>query len=132
LDVLFLNAPNYGYNIEYIVQNGVDSMSITKFQTELYCINCKEDTVHEITYVGENIEKIACKKCESELHINEELILSAYAGDVFQRIRTKPDRISEEIKQDLGKFLCSIPIRLITKPYRMVKEYNDTKKDIQK
>ena len=89
---------------------GVDYMNTTKFQAELYCINCNENTIHEITYIGDNIEKISCKRCESELHINEDLILSAYAVEILQRIRTKPERMSEEMKSDLGKFLYSIPI----------------------
>ncbi len=102
-------------------------MEISKMQAELYCVNCKRDTMHEIVYIGENIERIKCLECEVFLEINEDLVLTTYAKDIFQRISTKPKRMSKEIKKDLSKFLYSIPFRVVTKPYRMIKEFKEIK-----
>ncbi len=102
-------------------------MQISKMQAELYCINCKEDTLHEVVYIGDNIEKIKCLECEVFLEIDDELVLSTYAKDLFQRISTKPKRMSGEIRRDMSKFLYSIPFRVVTKPYRMIQEFNEVK-----
>ncbi len=98
-------------------------MQITKMQAELFCLNCNKDTLHEVTYLGENIEKITCLECEAFLEIDEKLILSSYVAEIFSRIKTKPERMSKESKADLSKFLRSIPFRVVTKPYRMIKEF---------
>ena len=102
-------------------------MNITKMQADLYCINCNKNTIHEVTYLGDSIEKITCLECEISLEIDEKLILSTYATDILNRVISKPERMSKEIKDDLSKFLCSIPFRVVTKPYRMIKEFKTIK-----
>ena len=102
-------------------------MNITKMQVDLYCVNCNRDTLHEVTYMGETIERIICMECKIALEIDDKLVLSSYAADIFNRISSKPERISKEMKNDLSKFLCSIPIRVVTKPYRMIKEFKSIK-----
>lgn len=96
-------------------------------KADLYCINCNEDTPHEVIYIGENIEKITCLECNTYLEIDKNLALSNYAVDIFKRVSSKPERMSKEIKEDLSKFLSSIPARIVTKPYRMIKEYRKLK-----
>ena len=98
-------------------------MNITKMQADLYCINCNKDTLHEVVYLGENIEKISCIACETSLEIDERLVLSNYAADILSRVTSKPERMNKEMRDHLSKFLCSIPIRVVTKPYRMIKEF---------
>jgi hypothetical protein len=102
-------------------------MEVSKMQAELYCVNCKKDTLHEVVYIGENIKKIKCLECEVFLEVDDEMILSTFAKDIFQRVSTKPQRMSKEIRNDLSKFLCSIPFRVATKPYRMIKEFKEIK-----
>jgi hypothetical protein len=102
-------------------------MNITKMQADLFCINCNQDTLHDVIYLEESIERISCTKCETTLEIDEDLVLSTYAAALFKRINTKPNRMNKEIKNDLSRFLCSIPIRVVTKPYRMVKEFKNIK-----
>ena len=104
-------------------------MNITKMKADLYCLNCNKDTLHEVTYMGDSIEKIICMECETTLEIDEKIIVSTYVAEIFNRVRTKPERMSKESKADLSKFLRSIPFRVVTKPYRMIKEYK-TVKDI--
>lgn len=102
-------------------------MKITTMEADLYCINCNKNTLHEVIYLGENIKDIICTECRTTLEIDDKLVMSAYAADIFERVRTKPERISKEMREDLTKFLRSITIRVITKPYRMIKEFKSLK-----
>lgn len=102
-------------------------MKITKMKADLYCVNCVKNTLHDITYLGDDIKEIVCTECKATLEIDDKLVLSAYAADIFERIKTKPERMSKEIREDLSKFLRSITIRVITKPYRMIKEFKSIK-----
>ncbi|MDN5351864.1 MAG: hypothetical protein PWQ12_783 [Clostridiales bacterium] len=106
-------------------------MSVTKMTSELYCVNCEKNTIHEVLYVGDHIERITCLECETYLEIDENVVLSNYALDLWKRVRTKPERMTSEFKEDLSTFLCSMPMRVVTKPYRMVKEFKEIK-DITK
>lgn len=100
-------------------------MDINKVEAELHCINCDEATPHEVIYLGDSIEKITCLSCNNYLKVNEKIVVSAYAYDVLKRITSKPERVSKEIRFDITKFVCSIPVRVVTKPYRMLKEYEE-------
>lgn len=102
-------------------------MNIKKIEAELHCINCDETTLHEVVYMGDDIEKITCLSCDNYLQVNEKLVISAYAYDIFKRVFSKPERMSNEIKNDLSRFVLSIPVRVVTKPYRMLKEYEEIK-----
>jgi predicted RNA-binding protein len=86
-----------------------------------------KNTLHDITYLGDNIKEIVCTECKATLEIDDKLVLSAYAADIFERVRTKPERISKEFREDMSKFLGSITIRVITKPYRIIKEFKSIK-----
>ncbi|MGI6585661.1 MAG: bh protein [Gracilibacteraceae bacterium] len=102
-------------------------MKVTKMEADLYCVNCSKNTLHNITYLGDSIKEIECTECKATLEIDDRLVLSTYAADIFERIRTKPERISREMREDLSMFMRSIPIRVITKPYRMIKEFKSIK-----
>ncbi|MFT9494256.1 hypothetical protein [Anaerosolibacter sp.] len=102
-------------------------MGTTKMQADLYCGNCETNTLHEVAYLGDKIEKIKCMDCEAYLEINEKLAYSNYAAEMFARIATKPVRMTTEINDDLSRFLYTIPFRVVTKPYRMIKEFKQFK-----
>lgn len=53
----------------------------------------------------------------------------SYGELLFSRIITKPSRLNQEIHKDLATFLFSIPVRFMTKPVRIAKEYR-TLKDV--
>jgi hypothetical protein len=53
----------------------------------------------------------------------------SYGELLFSRIITKPSRLNQEIHKDLTTFLFSIPVRFMTKPVRIAKEYR-TLKDV--
>jgi hypothetical protein len=51
----------------------------------------------------------------------------SYGELLFSRIITKPSRLNQEIHKDLATFLFSIPVRFMTKPVRIAKEYRTLK-----
>ena len=98
---------------------------ISKVKAQLFCLHCNKETNHTITYKGEYLENIKCNVCGNEIKINREKLLETYTADFIDRFLTKPQRVTEEIKNDLSHFLKSIPIRILTKPYRVAQEIGD-------
>ncbi len=57
------------------------------------------------------------------------LSFQSYGELLFSRIISKPSRLNQEMHKDLTTFLFSIPVRFMTKPVRIAKEYR-TLKDV--
>ncbi|MEL7654826.1 MAG: bh protein [Bacillota bacterium] len=110
---------------------GMGMMDITKVEMDLFCEKCNEDTVHVITYAGQKVIKAYCSKCHKEFHANKDAALAAYTDEVMHRIRTKPMRVKAELKSHPVKSVISLPARLITKLFRIEKEYKDIKKELE-
>ena len=55
-----------------------------------------------------------------------------YCKLMLSRITTKPSRLNQEMRKDLTRFLCSIPVRFITKPARIAKEFYSLKDTLHK
>lgn len=106
-------------------------MDITKVEMDLFCEVCNEDTVHVITYAGRKVIKVYCTNCHKEFHANKDAALAAYTDEVMHRIRTKPMRVKDELKSHPVKSVISMPARLITKFFRIEKEYKDIKKELE-
>lgn len=106
-------------------------MKLTELSTDLFCIRCKEDTSHKITYLNQKISKIECENCGKSIEIDIDVAHELY-DELLQRITSKPSRITEEYKTDLGKFLLSIPKRVATKPLRVYKEVKELQKITKK
>lgn len=100
-------------------------MKVTKMEAELFCSNCKKETIHEVIYIGDNIEGIVCSECDTLVEIDPSILLKNYKSELIERIVTKPHRMTEEIRSDLSKFLKTIPVRIITKPGRLVRELKE-------
>lgn len=102
-------------------------MKVEKMEAILHCVNCEEETLHEVIYVGENIDKITCTNCKSYVEIDEKIMMTAIGAELVSRVTSKPKRMTNEIKEDLVKFMKSMPKRIITKPYRIIQEIKDIK-----
>lgn len=100
-------------------------MSITIIQSELLCLKCNRDTVHEITYVGNKISNIECMECKKTFQIEDEEIIAHYLEDIAQRAKSKPKRIRQEIKNDWVKSIISFPIRAFKKIFSMGKDFKE-------
>ncbi len=100
-----------------------------KIETELFCLHCDKETLHTITYSGKYLHRIKCEKCGTEIALDRRRILETYTADTLDRILTKPHRLTEEMRKDLTSLITSLPLRIITKPIRLAKEFIDTVKE---
>ncbi len=91
----------------------------------LKCLHCDRETDHTITYAGPYLNKIRCKECGVEIALDRKRIMETYASDALERVLSKPQRMTEELRGDLTAFLGSLPVRILTKPYRVAKEIVD-------
>lgn len=107
---------------------------------DLLCTPCMMTTSHIITYVHGQLASIECEHCHRKVEVHEQelshegkgaagfhrISLSGihkiYTTEFAQRILTKPHRIGEQLQEDLSLFLMTLPLRLVTKPYRLTKE----------
>lgn len=53
-------------------------------------------------------------------------VLKEFYKEVYKRVSTKPNRVSKKYKKDINKFLIKVPIRLVSKPYRLIKDLNES------
>lgn len=104
----------------------------TYMKAMLYCLHCNEETEHTITYEGDTIKRIKCEKCGTELEIDKESAKKNYTEEFIERILTKPQRMTEELQKDITAFLFSLPVRIITKPYRLLGEVKEIAKSKKK
>ena len=92
-------------------------------ETNLYCLHCEKETPHVITYTGDYVRKIRCDICHTEIQIDKDKILKFYTSKMLKRLFTKPERLTDELRKDMSSFLTSLPFRIVSKPYRMAKEF---------
>ncbi len=88
----------------------------------LFCESCGDDREHEIHYHDNQIQSIECKACHHKIIINQEYVKKHYRSDFIERVLSKPRRMSKEMQADLNGFLHTLPYRVVTKPYRVLKE----------
>ena len=100
-----------------------------EIKTTLFCLHCAKETPHSISYSGQYLRRIRCKKCNIEVHMDKEKILQLYTSDVLERILTKPERLTEEVRRNISSFLLSLPFRIVSKPYRLAREVLDIMRD---
>ncbi|MDC3424576.1 bh protein [Aquibacillus sp. 3ASR75-11] len=105
-------------------------MKQTYLESELFCIHCLDETVHKITYINDQITKVECEECHSVLELRVDL-MKEFFRESYNRIATKPSRITKEYKEDLSHFLLKLPIRIMTKPYRVAKDINGVRNIIR-
>ena len=106
-------------------------MNETKFETELYCIGCLGQSRHTVIYVNDILYKVTCETCGRESVIKPDLPKEIYSR-YFDRILSKPKRITKEFREDLSHFLSSLPYRILSKPYRTYREFRGILKYVHK
>ncbi len=106
-------------------------MNETKFETAFYCIRCMSDSLHTVVYVNDILHKVTCQTCGRESVITPDLPKEVYIR-YFDRILSKPSRITKEFKADLSHFLSSLPYRVLSKPYRTYREFKGIFKYVHK
>ncbi|PSR32560.1 MAG: bh protein [Sulfobacillus benefaciens] len=104
-------------------------------KVELLCIPCMHSTGHTVTYRDRRLVSLECDVCHHRTELGEGVprentehkvtlheIERLYTEDFLQRILSKPQRMTRELEEDLSLFLATVPLRLVTKPYRVLKE----------
>ncbi|MBU9672706.1 bh protein [Planococcus sp. CP5-4] len=104
-------------------------MKVKKMEAGLYCVHCREDVNHEITYINDDIKRIRCMQCNRTIEMNMDLKKEFYK-ELYERISTKPTRVTKEYREDLSHLLLSLPFRAIKKPYRVLKEVHSSRRVI--
>lgn len=99
------------------------AMKISEMKADLYCIECNDDTLHNIVYLNSEIKCVECEECNRKVEVKVDLKKEVYK-EIYNRVTTKPSRISQEYKKDLSKFLIKLPRRVVSKPYRAVRYLN--------
>ena len=106
---------------------------------ELFCTQCNNFTEHVVSYKNERMESITCQQCnrttviwydktippdgeKAKQHIHHHHLSKLYSQEFLNRIMTKPKRMEKELVNDLSVFLVTLPLRIITKPVRLLKE----------
>ncbi|WP_416144174.1 bh protein [Planococcus koreensis] len=105
-------------------------MKVKKMEAGLYCLGCKEEVNHEVTYINDDIKSISCLQCGRTKELKLDLKKEFYK-EIYERISTKPTRITKEYKEDLSHLLLSLPVRAIRKPYQLLKDVNSSRKVMQ-
>ncbi|MBI3990746.1 MAG: bh protein [Candidatus Omnitrophica bacterium] len=98
---------------------------IKKIETELFCLHCEKECPHTITYVAGHIKEIHCKECRLSFSIDRKRLLATYMAEKVEEVLTLPRQFTEERRKNLTKFLVSLPIRLMSRPWKMTKEVVD-------
>ncbi|MCK4437086.1 bh protein [bacterium] len=101
----------------------------TEMKTELFCLHCGRECLHVITYVGDQLKRVRCQQCGTQIEMDRKRIIETYTTEVIDRVLSKPHRITEEIRKDLSNFIKSFPIRIITKPLRVAREIMEVIKE---
>lgn len=102
-------------------------MKIKTMEAALFCSYCKEEVNHEITYINDDIKSIRCEQCNKTKQLRVDVNKKFYK-ETYERISSKPIRITQEYKDDLSHLLMSLPVRTVSKPYRLLKDVNASRK----
>ncbi|SFP81504.1 bh protein [Salibacterium halotolerans] len=109
----------------------VSKVKTHEMKAGLYCNQCREETSHVIQYINEEISTITCRECSRTVDIDIDIMTELY-DEVYHRITTKPARITRESREDLSHFFFSLPGRFLSKPYRLFKDADETRKTISR
>lgn len=100
---------------------------MSEMEAGLYCTRCHDETIHRVVYINDKIQSVECEECHRVTGVKIDPKKALYE-EVYDRISSKPSRITQEYKQDLSKFVSGMPMRVISKPYRLMKYVNETRK----
>lgn len=104
-------------------------MKKSEMEASLFCIHCNDETPHLIVYINNEITSVQCENCQTNKGIQLDVMKEFYK-EIYKRVSTKPSRITEEYKKDLSKFLHRLPYRVLSKPYRLMRDLNESRKII--
>ena len=106
-------------------------MKISEQEADLYCSRCHDDTLHRVLYVNHKIKGVKCTVCNTGTAIEINLRTELYK-EVYKRMTSKPNRLNKEYHDDLFKFIMGLPKRVLSKPYRLLGDVEETRDAMKK
>lgn len=106
-------------------------MKISELDVSLYCSRCHDETLHRVQYLNDKIHSTECTNCHRKIEMNLNPTRELYK-EVYKRITSKPTRLTKEYKADLSKFIEQLPKRVLSKPYRLMRNVDETRKAFKK
>jgi hypothetical protein len=97
-------------------------MGVTIVTVELGCLNCVRETQHEIRYVAGLLHRAECLRCGQRWDVSHRHLTDRYFRKVPGRILSKPGRLAREARRQPIAFVLGMPVRLVSKPARVVGE----------
>lgn len=99
-------------------------------KTMLFCMHCQKETEHDVQYLNQTISSIECETCHNKMSIDLDA-MKEFHHYLYDRLMSKPGRLTEEARQDFSHFLASMPMRIISKPLRFSNEYSQMNKEVK-
>ncbi len=93
-------------------------------ETERFCLNCKEETIHVLHYADDLLKEGRCTKC-GRVFRNRVRLLEVYGEKLMERVLTKPLRLAAEIKEKPAETILGLPSRAIKKPFKEARRLAD-------
>ena len=91
-------------------------------KTSLVCSHCFKESPVKITYLENSMIKLTCERCGYTVKISQRLTPDFSLIKWERRLITKPVRMALEAKKDSLSFISTLPLRVMTKPLRIVRE----------
>lgn len=88
----------------------------------LFCVNCDEEVMHSVHYIGNSLRSIQCEKCGRKIEIDRRRLTTVFAEDFLNKILEKPHKISEDMKEAFILMTPFIPKRIFREPLKVMKE----------
>jgi hypothetical protein len=89
------------------------------YRAELMCSACGECSIHELDYAGRLLVSSRCTSCG---HVMERDVRHGYAGDLRQRVVSKPARMLRRFRRHPLSYTLALPGSIAAKPIRMLDE----------
>jgi hypothetical protein len=95
---------------------------LLRVHTLLDCPICLKETMHSVRYVAGLLDRIYCVRCGQQWLMARHAVEEAYLGRLVGRLASKPLRLGIEAGRHPIRFAISLPMRVVTKPWRLASE----------
>lgn len=95
---------------------------LLRIDAALDCPTCSNETLHEVRYVAGVLNRIRCVRCGQHWQMARHAVEEAYLRQLLGRVASKPLRMGLEAGRHPIVFAFSLPMRVVTKPWRIASE----------
>jgi hypothetical protein len=98
-------------------------------EAELICARCQKVTIHALVYAGRLLVSTTCSVCSTRVEHESNDLWDNYLQDLSHRIATKPIRLWRRFLRAPSTLIWNLPKQTFAKPFKMLREYRNLKKD---